>query len=112
MDSSMKIRCPNCHSLATTTHDSNLDNIHCSACETVFSIYHQENLQTLEHRGVLTTMIGHFELLDQIGVGGHGTVWKEKDNELGRIVAIKIPRRRTESVEAEEQFLSEARAVA
>ena len=59
----------------------------------MFSIYQQENLATLEHRGALTTMIGHFELLDQIVVGGHGTVWKAKDNELYRIVAIKIPLR-------------------
>ena len=78
----------------------------------MFSIYQQENLATLEHRGALTTMIGHFELLDQIGVGGHGTVWKAKDNELDRIVAIKIPRRRSVSVESEQQFLREARAAA
>ena len=77
----------------------------------MFSIYQQENLATLEHRA-LTTMIGHFELLDQIGVGGHGTVWKAKDNELDRIVAIKIPRRQSVSVESEQQFLREARAAA
>ena len=112
MASSMKIRCPNCHSLAKTTNDSNLDSVYCGSCETMFSIYQQENLATLEHRGALTTMIGHFELLDQIGVGGHGTVWKAKDNELDRIVAIKIPRRRSVSVESEQQFLREARAAA
>jgi len=108
----MKIRCPNCHSLATTTHDSNLDSINCDTCETAFSIYSQENLQTLEHQGRMTIKIGHFELLDQIGVGGHGTVWRAKDTELGRTVAIKIPRKRSISQDGEEQFLSEARAAA
>jgi len=108
----MKIRCPNCHTLAPTKQDSNLDSINCDACETVFSIYQQENLQTMEHRGALTTMIGHFELLDQIGVGGHGTVWKAKDCELDRIVAIKIPRHRASSMGGEDQFLAEARTAA
>ena len=37
--------------------------------------------------------IGHFELVEQVGMGAFGSVWKAKDTELDRTVAVKIPRR-------------------
>ena len=36
--------------------------------------------------------LGKYELIEQVGVGGFGTVCKARDTELDRIVAIKIPR--------------------
>ena len=36
--------------------------------------------------------LGKFELLEQLGVGSFGYVFRARDAELGRIVAIKIPR--------------------
>ena len=32
--------------------------------------------------------IGHFELVDKIGVGSFGTVWMARDTELDRVSAI------------------------
>ena len=41
---------------------------------------------TSEQRGQL---IARYKLLDQIGEGGFGTVWKATDKQLGRSVALK-----------------------
>ena len=46
-----------------------------------------------------------------MGYGGFGAVWKAKDPQLDRIVAIKIPRRQLNREETE-KFLREARTAA
>ncbi|MBN2129554.1 MAG: protein kinase [Sedimentisphaerales bacterium] len=57
-------------------------------------------------------IIAHFELVEQLGVGAFGAVWKARDTQLDRAVAVKIPRRGRLTVEETEQFLREARAAA
>jgi serine/threonine protein kinase len=56
--------------------------------------------------------IGHFDLVERIGVGGFGTAWKAWDRELDRTVAIKVPRRGQLTPTETEQFFREARAAA
>jgi len=57
--------------------------------------------------------IGRYEVLEQIGQGGMGIVYKARDARLDRIVAIKIlsPGRYAEPAERQ-RLLTEARAVA
>ena len=38
--------------------------------------------------------IAHFELIEQLGVGAFGSVWKAKDTQLDTVVAVKIPAER------------------
>jgi len=57
-------------------------------------------------------MIGHFQLIDRLGQGAFGEVWKARDTELDRPVAIKIPRNQDLSETERELFLREARAAA
>jgi serine/threonine protein kinase len=57
--------------------------------------------------------LGRFELLDELGVGSFGQVFRAWDHELERTVAIKIPRFGKLSDAAErERFLREARSIA
>ena len=51
--------------------------------------------------------LGHYEVLDQIGAGGMGEVYRGRDPRLNRDVAIKVSNDRFS-----ERFEREARAVA
>jgi hypothetical protein len=57
--------------------------------------------------------LGKFELLEQLGVGSFGFVFRARDVELGRMVAIKIPRAGSlASKEDAARLLREARSAA
>jgi eukaryotic-like serine/threonine-protein kinase len=57
--------------------------------------------------------LGRFDLLEQVGVGSFGYVFRARDTELGRLVAIKIPRAgHLASQEDAARFLREARSAA
>jgi WD40 repeat protein/tRNA A-37 threonylcarbamoyl transferase component Bud32 len=60
-----------------------------------------------------TRRLGRFELLTVVGQGGFGTVYKAWDQELGRVVAVKVPRAGTlATAEDHQRFLREARNAA
>ena len=57
--------------------------------------------------------LGKFELLEAVGQGAFGTVYRARDTELERIVAVKVPRSGTFATpEDKEQFVREARNAA
>jgi serine/threonine protein kinase len=57
--------------------------------------------------------LGRFELLEEVGVGSFGYVFRARDTELDRTVAVKIQRAsRFTSDEEAKRFLREARSVA
>ena len=56
---------------------------------------------------------GRFELLGRIGAGGSGIVFRARDPQLDRLVALKIARAETlVSKEAKQRFIREARVLA
>ena len=58
------------------------------------------------------TRVAQFELVERLGMGAFGTVWKARDTTLNRTVAIKIPRQGQLDRDEAERFMREARSVA
>ncbi len=57
--------------------------------------------------------VGRYELETFLGMGGFGTVWRARDVELGRAVAVKLPRHgQFPGPNEEERFLRDARFAA
>ena len=57
--------------------------------------------------------LGNYRLIERIGAGGMGEVWRAEDTKLLRHVAIKIlPRQLAMDAEWKERFLREARTIA
>jgi WD40 repeat protein/HEAT repeat protein len=89
--------------------ESSISDIQCPSCGSHFSLVSAETVTF--QRGAAKT-IGHFDLIEEVGKGHFGSVWKAHDSELDRTVAIKIPRKgKLDEIETE-QFLREARAAA
>jgi uncharacterized protein with WD repeat len=105
----MEVRCPQCHGPIDLGDETPLSDIDCPSCGSSFSLLGEE---TKVYQAAELKTIGHFELEDQIGVGGFGSVWRARDTELDRTVAVKIPRKGKLDPEEAEQFFREARAAA
>ena len=57
--------------------------------------------------------LGKFKLLEAVGRGAFGTVYRARDTELDRIVAVKVPRSgQLATREDEDRFMREARSAA
>ncbi len=106
----LHVRCPHCHNPIELVDDDYLNDIVCSSCGSSFSLIGVE--ETKSYRATNQAGIGHFQLLDKVGFGAFGTVYKARDTTLDRIVAIKIPRKGQISEEEADRFLREARTAA
>lgn len=105
----LRIRCPHCSNHVELLSDTALDSVDCIICGSTFSLVDRS---TETRMAEALQRIDRFELVSRLGVGGFGTVWKARDTELDRAVAVKIPRHGQLTGEEMEQFFREARSVA
>lgn len=97
------IRCPHCNKAVDATLSESLKIFECHSCHNQFTLLRERKWPS---------QINHFRLIDRLGMGGFGTVWRARDTELDRLVALKLPRQRYADGTEGEQFLTEARTVA
>lgn len=104
----MHVRCPHCHQPIELVDNSELHDVACPSCGSSFSLL----ADTISFFPMERRTIGHFELIEQLGMGTFGAVWKARDTKLDRTVAIKVPRKGQLDERETEYFLREARSVA
>jgi hypothetical protein len=81
----MQVRCPHCQTPIDLSSDEQLSDIACPTCGSSFSL--RGTIETARYEAGMKS-IGHFDLVEQIGVGTFGFVWKARDAELDRTVAL------------------------
>jgi WD40 repeat protein/serine/threonine protein kinase len=106
----VQIRCPHCHQPIEIVDDDPSGDMTCESCGSAFNLAFDS--ETVADDGSHAKTIAHFTLVDRLGQGAFGSVWKALDTELDRTVAVKIPRKELLSPTEAEQFLREARAAA
>jgi thiol-disulfide isomerase/thioredoxin/tRNA A-37 threonylcarbamoyl transferase component Bud32/tetratricopeptide (TPR) repeat protein len=104
----LRIRCPQCQNPIQLS-DDRPDDVLCPACGSSFRVREARQTTTM---GTMRPL-GRFQLLERVGLGAFGAVWRARDTELDRIVALKIPHANLLTSEADlERFHREARAAA
>jgi WD40 repeat protein len=83
--SANRLRCPHCHNPLPTAKKG--EAILCQACGGSFRLEPTQMRTTVDELRVL----GRFQLLNSVGQGAFGQVWRARDTQLDRIVALKIP---------------------
>ena len=106
----LEVHCPRCRNRIELVPEAEAENIHCQSCGNDFSFPGDRSAATRISRGVI--QLGHFKLVEQVGMGACGAVWKAYDMELDRTVAIKIPRAGLLTKQQQDYFFREARSAA
>jgi serine/threonine protein kinase len=108
---SMHIICPHCQNRIEIEEVDTLKEVLCSACGSTFRLAPESTAAWSPPNG--NRKLGRFELIDAVGFGAFGTVFKARDPQLDRVVAIKVPRSGNLATgEDLHRFLREARSVA
>jgi hypothetical protein len=109
--SDMHIQCPHCRNPIELVEPSPRAEIVCKACG---SSFHLDGHTTVGWSDVSGKRVGRFELIGLVGQGSFGAVYKARDPELHRTVAVKVPRGGIvgDGPQDLDRFLREARSAA
>ena len=92
----LHLRCPHCHNAVEVVLDESSDSVACPSCGQTFS---PDDSATegwpppAEEATPQPRTPAHLQLLEKVGEGAFGTVWKAHDTRLDCIRAVKVPRR-------------------
>jgi WD40 repeat protein len=100
--------CPQCHNVICLP-PGQIDGVYCPDCGSSFRVEGAGPGSTLGE----VRSLGRFQLLEQVGRGTFGSVWRARDTQLDRIVALKVPHPSLLTSQVyRERFQREARAAA
>lgn len=105
----LHVRCPHCQNPIELMPDAELESILCPTCGSDFSLVSDSSATRAAET---VSQIAHFRLVERVGMGAFGSVWKAEDTKLGRTVAVKVPRKGQFDEEQEKAFLREAQNAA
>ncbi len=103
-DPPLNVRCPECQRLTRIPEDADLRDTKCPHCGRRFSV--------VDESASACATLGRFDLLERLGAGGFGTVWRARDRQLDRIVVVKVPHDGQLSAIEADRFMREACAAA
>lgn len=106
----MIVRCPHCKQRNEVKDEERLEDSWCEVCGSSLNL--QQDPDATVGSESVAERFGHFQLINVLGNGAFGTVWKAIDEQLDRTVALKLPRQRTLGRAEVTRFLREARAAA
>jgi WD40 repeat protein/tRNA A-37 threonylcarbamoyl transferase component Bud32 len=106
----MHVLCPHCRNPIELVKVAPREEIACPSCGSSFRL---ESEASTEWQPGTPQRLGKFELLAIVGQGAFGTVYKARDTELDRTVAVKVPRAgNLAGAQERDRFLREARSAA
>jgi len=85
----MHIVCPHCLNPIELVTATRREDILCPLCGSTFRLDTESTTSWQNSPGL---QLGRFELIALVGAGAFGSVYKARDPQLDRIVAIKVPR--------------------
>lgn len=100
-------RCRSCNSPLNTDGETLDLNVSCHTCGSRTPLAPKESSASRQGQ-----MLGHFLLMELVGTGRYGAVYRALDTKLSRIVAIKIPRKDDFSPHTLSTFIRDAKAAA
>ncbi|HKI17236.1 MAG TPA: protein kinase, partial [Isosphaeraceae bacterium] len=105
------IRCPNCNNPIEIVGPAEIDEVYCPSCHSSFRLERRATMPWSARLG--EKKVDRFELIETIGHGAFGTVYKARDPKLDRIIALKVLRAGNLATDEEKaRFLNESRSTA
>ena len=105
-----RLNCPHCNSPIEVAANEAEDEVICPSCGSSFRIQPDRTQTWTEGK---LPKLDKFQLIESVGRGAFGTVYRALDTQLHRTVAVKVPRSgRLTTKEDEDRFVKEARNAA